>query len=165
MTVAPLHASHEEAAPRVQAHDPSLAFEHQRFARHLAAVSATPYQVEKYVDFHRTRALTPRSSFDAFLLALARSGVIGLVLADAYSGTLYRVCVLRAKLMLTLAILECSAPSFSALDAPDPGGRMTYLRMAWSVLKAALILACACLVLAPVHAWFALTSDSARSEV
>lgn len=161
---APLRAEREE--PRAQLHPgaASLALEHQRLARYLLAVRVTPYQIDKYIAFHRTRPLRPRSAFDALLMALARSGDLGLLLADAYSGTLYRASLLRVKLTLTLAILECSPPSFSAIDAPDRGGRLAYLHLSWAVLEAALVLVCACALLAPVHAWVTLTASRQQSD-
>lgn len=107
------------------AYDPAvLADEFGRYARYLTGQSATPYQAEKYVACHRQRQLGPQGAFDDFLLRISGYGRLGLTLADAYSGLFSRSSLLRKKLMAALSILECSPPSFAALDAPDRGGRI-----------------------------------------
>jgi hypothetical protein len=153
-----LESENESDVVRDDPEAQTLALEHRRLGRHLADVDVTPYQIAKYLDFHRRRALAPRNEFDALLLRLSRAGKLGLVLADAYSGTLYRVCLVRMKLMLTLAILESSAPSFHVLDAPDPGKRLVFFRMAASVALAFVALVVAASLLAPVQIWFAAKS-------
>jgi hypothetical protein len=134
----------------------ALEAEHARLALYVAGVEATPYQRGKYVDFHRKRSVHPRGSFDRILVGLSRWGRLGLLLADAYSGTFYRASLVRVKLMLTLAILECSPPSYVVLDAPDPGGRLVFVRMLVRVALAALALAIAAALLAPLHVLYAL---------
>ena len=134
----------------------ALEAEHARLARYVAGVEATAYQRGKYVDFHRKRTVTPRGSFDHILVALSQWRWLGLVLADAYSGTFYRASLVRVKLMLTLAILECSPPSYVALDAPDPGGPLVFILMLLRVLRAALALAVAATFLVPLHILFSL---------
>lgn len=134
----------------------ALEAEHTRLARYVAGVEATPYQRGKYVDFHRKRSVAPRGSFDRVLVGLSQLGWLGLLLADAYSGTFYRASLVRVKLMLTLAILECSPPSYVVLDAPDPGGHLVFVSMLLRVLRAALALATAAVLLVPLHVLFAL---------
>lgn len=133
---------------------PDLARECRRFAQHLIGLEPTAYQISKYADFHRVRPIGPRCAFDGALYALTRSG-LGLVLADAYTGTLYRKSLVRTKLMLSVAILECSPPSFVVLDRPDSG--FVYFRMAARTGVAALMLLAAVLVIAPLHVLYALT--------
>jgi len=158
MTGAPLRVNMRPKLAHDSERARQLALEHRRLARHLADIEVSPYQVSKYLDYHRQHALEPRDAFDALLWRVANNGALGLLLADAYSGTLYRVCVLRAKLMLPLAILECTAPSFSKLDAPD--ANFVLLRMVSAVLKAALVLALACLCLGPAHLWIKLRAPA-----
>jgi hypothetical protein len=139
-----------------------LGAEHRSFARHLAGVEPSALQIAKYVDFHRLQALAPRNAFDARLYRLSRAGSFGLVLADAYTGTLYRKSLVRAKLVLSVAILESAAPSFVALDRPDPGGRWVFVSMAFRVGLSALALVTAALLLAPFHVVHALTAGEKR---
>jgi NADH dehydrogenase len=110
--------------------DVALEAEFRRNASYVAGAAPTRYQTEKYLDFHQRRHLETRNAFDAFLLRLSRMGGIGLALADSYSGLFFRRSIVRSKLVLALAILESSSPSFAALDAPDPGGRFVWLRLA-----------------------------------
>jgi nucleoside-diphosphate-sugar epimerase len=129
----------------------ALEAEFNRHARYIVGAAPTPYQIEKYLDFHRRKPLAPRGAMDALILRLSRFGRLGLALADSYSGLFFRTAVLRAKLVLALAILETSAPSYAALDAPEPGGRLVYARMAMRGGLAALSTAAAALFLLPAH--------------
>lgn len=149
-------AAHSDGAvPSLVAQVPAeLDRECRRFTRHLIGLEPTTYQISKYADFHRVRRIGPRCAFDGALYALTRSGV-GLVLADAYTGTLYRRSLVRTKLMLSVAILECSPPSFVLLDRPDRS--FVFLRMALRTGVAALWLLAAVLVIAPLHVLYALT--------
>jgi hypothetical protein len=148
-------------APARAADERELGAEHRRLARYVASVEATDYQISKYVDFHQLKSVEPLNDFDRFLLRLSRSGV-GLSLADAYTGTLYRSSIVRVKLMITIAILECSPPSFGVLDKPEPGGGWVFVRMALRVSLAALLLFAAMLVIVPAHVWCALTGRTRR---
>jgi hypothetical protein len=129
--------------------------EQRALAKYLVGVEATPYQAAKYVAGHRLRAITPRNRFDRRLLRIARSGWVGLAVVDAYTGTLYRVGIVRAKLVLTLAVLECSPPSFAVLDAPDRGGRLVLWRMAARVAGAFGLLLASIALLGPIHVSYA----------
>lgn len=135
----------------------ALDAEFMRNARYVAGVTPTDYQKSKYRDFHERRALKAANAFDALLLNVAGMGGLGLALADSYSGLLYRRSIVRAKLVLALAILESSGPSFAVLDAPDPGGRLVFLRMALSGAMAGFSLLTGALFLFPAHVFFGLT--------
>jgi hypothetical protein len=129
----------------------TLAAECLAFARHVADAQATPYQIEKYLAAHRAHDLAPRNDIDRALLKLARKGGFSLALVDAWCGFFSRQNVVRAKLLAVLGILECSPPSFRALDAPDPGGRATIVAMGLRGVAAVLTLACATVLLLPAH--------------
>lgn len=161
-------ASSQGAAPSgAPTHPPGAAerdldAEHRSLARHVAGVEPTAQQIAKYIDFHRLHPLAPRSAFDVLLFRLSRAGRLGLVLADAYSGTLYRKSLVRAKLVLSIAILESSAPSYVVLDRPDAGGRWVFLGMAFRVALAAVALVTSMLLLVPFHLLLALTARGER---
>lgn len=142
---------------------PHLSHEFRRLTQYVAGVRPTEYQVGKYVDFHRRRGLSPRHAFDRLLFGLSRGGWLGIALADAYTGTVCRASLVRQKLMLTLAILESSAPSFETLDAPDRGGKLVFVYMAWRIAVAAVLLAVAASFLVPIHAAYALLGGTRRS--
>jgi hypothetical protein len=125
--------------------------EFRRYARYLAGTSATDYQVERWLDFHRQHPPRAAGRFDRLLLALART-TPGLHLADAYSGTLHRNAAVRSRLALALAILESSPPSFAVLDAPDRGGTAwVFIRLSFSAALAAVTLLAAAVLLGPLH--------------
>lgn len=128
-----------------------LAIELQRFARYLIGATATPYQIENYIRFHRRHPLAAKSAFDGLLYRMARKGGVGLALADAYSGLLARTGLLRAKLVATLAILEVSPPSFRVLDAPSPRGKAAWIGSGFRGAMAAAAFICAAAVLVPAH--------------
>jgi hypothetical protein len=59
MTVAPLCVELRPKSMLAPEREQQLSLEHRRLARHLADTDVTPYQVSKYVNFHRRRALDP----------------------------------------------------------------------------------------------------------
>jgi hypothetical protein len=142
-----------EAAPSSAAH----ACEFVRLARYLVGAHATPYQIETYLRLRRRRPLAPKNGFDRLLDRLAGSGGVGLALADAYSGFFARKSVVRAKLIATLAVLECSPPSSVTLDAPGTRGPLAFVSLALRAWAVAIALLTATIALAPAHAWLALT--------
>ncbi len=138
-------------AARLLPHPRPADAEMDRHARYVAGANATTYQRAKYRDFHARHVLQPISRFDALLLRLSRMGGVGLALADSYTGLLYRRSVVRAKLVLTLAILESSAPSFAELDKPGTRGPLAYLSMGLRGAMAAFSIAIAALFLLPAQ--------------
>lgn len=131
--------------------------EFTRHARYVAGIEPTAYQKAKNRDFHAKRTLEPANALDALLLKVSRLGGVGLALADSYSGLLYRRSVVRAKLVLALALLESSAPSFAVLDAPDKGGRLVVFNMALRGMMAGVSTLIAALVFLPAHVVLGLT--------
>jgi nucleoside-diphosphate-sugar epimerase len=123
------------------------------FARHLVGLDANPYIVGKYIEAHRALpALQPASRFDRLLLGFARSGRITLALADAYAGVFAKASSLRKRLVLTLALLETSAPFFERVDAAagrTPTG--AFVRLAVRGTFAVAVLAAGTLVLLPIR--------------
>lgn len=126
------------------------------FARHLAGAKGASYQQGKYIEAHEKRSLAPATGFDRFLLSVARLGPVGIWLADAYSGMFARKSIVRSKLVLTLALLECSPPTFALLDKPTRGGLWGALfATALRGVEFVLALLLGALVLAPAQLWFA----------
>jgi hypothetical protein len=136
----------------------TLAAEFRLFARHLTRAGGTPYQQAKYVEAHQKLGLHSGSRFDRWMLAVARSGPGGVLLADAYTGLLARKSLLRSKLVLTLALLECAPPSFAELDRPDRGGVwLALLATALGGFEFAFAFLLGVLIFAPAQLWFAAT--------
>jgi nucleoside-diphosphate-sugar epimerase len=148
----PTHRISPRAPEPTDGGDDALDSELTRHARYLAGVAPTSYQRSKYRDFHARRPLTPADAFDALLLRVSRLGGVGLALADSYSALLRRDSALRAKLVLTAAILESSAPSFEVLDSPGPGGPLlAYARIALRGAAAGFSFVLAAAILGPAQ--------------
>lgn len=140
--------------------DRRLGAEFRLFARHLTRAGGTPYQESKYIDAHRKLDIDPRDRFDHWLLGVARSGTLGIWLADAYAGLLARKSILRSKLVLTLALLECAPPSFMELDRPDNGGVwLALLSTAMRGFEFAFAFLLGAVILGPAQLWFAATGS------
>jgi len=152
------------AAAGARADDQELGAEHTRLARYVAGVETTPYQISKYVDFHRQREVEPLNEFDAFLLRLSSWGRPGLSLCDAYTGTLYRSSIVRVKLMITIAILECSPPSFVVIDKPESGAGWAPLSMLLRIGLSAIALFVALMGIGPVHFFYAATGRAKKKR-
>src|SRR5215469_11013096 len=93
------------------------------FTQYLCAFDPTPYVTEKYVDFHqRLGAALGGDGFDQFLVRTAARSPFWTKIADSYARIFRPNSPLRKKLVLVLGLLECSPPSFEALDAVPSGG-------------------------------------------
>ncbi len=128
-----------------------FADEFRKLTRYLTGMEASGYQQSKYAEFRRISALEASGWFDAFLDAVARSGFIGLALSDAYSGTFYRGAAIQKKLAATLAILECSPPSFGYFDAPGGDRGRLYFRIIAVAASGAIALLAASFIFALPH--------------
>jgi hypothetical protein len=145
----------DRLAPTVRCIDEgALRAEVAVFARYLTGAAVTAYQIDKYIAAHRVRVIEPTTDFDGIVYRMSRAGGIGLSLADAYTGTMRRTAVVRIKLIVTLAILECSPPSFTTLDAPDRHARSA---LVLQISKAVLLLTAAVVVIGPLHLWHAVS--------
>ena len=134
--------------------DPALTRECRVLCRYLIGQEPTDYVLGRYVAFHGTargRDL-PSRAFDRFLVHVAMLGGPATSLADAYASRFAVAGALRSKLVLTLALLECTSPSFAVLDVPGRGGpAVVYpLLVARAGLYALQVLV-ATVLFAPVH--------------
>ena len=135
------------------------------YARYLIGRTADDYVVRKYLAYHEQNrtAITPSDPFDRFLINLSARGPWWACLADVYASRFHRYSALRKKLVLTLAVLECSRDSFWYVDAAGAEGLLRVLgRLSWSASVYLYTLAVAILLLAPVQAWIALFDRSGK---
>lgn len=141
------------ARPVVILDEARLGSECRLFVRHLVGLDANPYVVGKYIDAHRALdALAPVSRFDRILLGFASLSRPTLALADAHAAVFAKASTLRKKLVLTLALLETSAPYYERIDAAagrGPAGAL--LRLAGRGTFALLLLAAGAVVLLPAR--------------
>jgi len=107
--------------------DITLAEECLVFCNYLIGMRPNEYIVSKYQDAHTDGALgRNRESdyFDRVLVSLAKASLPAMKLADAYSRVFRKNSLLRKKLILLLAILECCAASYARLDSPAECGKI-----------------------------------------
>jgi hypothetical protein len=136
---------------------PGLERECRVFARYLSGQEPSRYLIEKYLDFHQkigVRGGTAR--FDRFLVSAAVRGPYWTRLADSYGTIFRRNSVLREKLVVVLALVECAPPAFETLDRVPPGGLMgAGFRMLLGGANYALALLIGSLLFSPVRLWMA----------
>lgn len=108
-----------------------LIAEGETLAAHLLGEAPDPAVVERYAAWHATPAGRGTDVEDALVRA-ARRGGFSLRMADAFASRFRRAGALRRKLVLMLALAECSPRNAARLDRA--GGRsvpVTLLVMAW----------------------------------
>jgi NADH dehydrogenase len=80
----------------------------------------------KYLEAHQVNLELQaghRNMFDRLLLAIAVKSIWLAKMADSYASIFSRGCLLRKKIVLLLAILESTTPTFPYFDLPQSGGR------------------------------------------
>jgi hypothetical protein len=125
------------------------------YAEYLAGRPPDEYVIGKYIECHEIGRIAPASdAFDAFVTACAARSPFLARIADAYASRFLKYGSLRKKLVLVLALLECSRGTFEVLDRVDPGGVPgTIARLAWRVFVFAGALALSLVLFPPVRAW------------
>lgn len=102
-----------------------LATEAAVFVGYLLNRPVDEYVVRKYVEFHSGTAgaqmQTGATEFDRFLVRFARRGRLRTRLADSYAAIFHRESLIRKKLVLMAALLECSPAHHEVIDRPDSG--------------------------------------------
>jgi hypothetical protein len=126
------------------------------YTRYLIGQAPSPYVIAKYRDFHQRIGFDEggEGPFDRLLLPVSARGPVWARLADSYASVWYKNSSVRRKLVLTLALLECSPPSFDMLDrCPSRGPAGAALRLTFGAAVYACSLFAGIIVFAPVHLW------------
>ena len=122
---------------------------------YLIRETPSPYIVECYETAHRVRRLgvgIESDRFDRILLLMARTSTFGARLADTYTRWFCRRSVLRRKLLLLLAILECAPSTFGVFDKGTIRGQAALgLRMASSFAGFLICGFLGIVMLSPIH--------------
>ena len=129
------------------------------YARYLTGREPSAYVLRKYAGYHAewSEKVESSGSFDRFLVDISARNPFWTRLADTYAGRFHKTAALRKKLVLTLALLECSPGSFELLDAVDGGGSAaTLVRLARQTAIYAGSMVLAILLFLPVEAWTSL---------
>lgn len=121
------------------------------YTRYLTGQWPTEYVVEKYREFHTLAGFEPEP-FDEFLVETSARGPFRARLAASYTSLFYKESAVRKKLVVALAILECSPPFCTKLDAVNRGGAAgAILRMGFGAARYAACLALAAALFTPVR--------------
>ena len=125
------------------------------YTRYLAGQTPSRYIIEKYLDFHQKIGFQGESDrFDRFLLKVSARGAFAARLADTYASVWNKKSPLRKKIVLTLALLECSPPTCEMLDRVPAGGTLVAgLRLAAAGICYAGCLLLATALFAPIRLW------------
>lgn len=115
----PPGGAHREPGPaRAEEPEAVTRSEFVALARHLAGVAPDPSALRAYRAGVLAHGLVPPAgSFDAAVLALARSGRVGMWLADGHAALLARSGRFRRRMILAVAILEKTPPAARVLNA------------------------------------------------
>jgi hypothetical protein len=129
--------------------------EARAYTRYLCRQDASPYLIEKYLDFHQKLGQGLEiDAFDSFLVRLSTRGGLWVGLSDCYARVFRKSSALRQKLILVLALLECTPPSFEKLDAVPAGGIVgAVLRLAGTSARFVLTSALAVVIFSPARLW------------
>ena len=126
------------------------------YTRYLIGGVPSQYVVNRYLDFHqKSDAITGVGfdAFDQFLVGVSARGPFWASLADSYASVFRKDSAVRKKLVVTLALLECVAPSFEAIDAVEARSPMaTSISLAWRAAKYAFLLGGSVVFFTPVRA-------------
>jgi hypothetical protein len=133
-----------------------LEHECHTYTRYLIGGVPSQYVVNRYLDFHHKSDAMNGAGFDAFdqfLVGISARRPFWTSMADSYASVFRKDSVLRKKLVLTLALLECVAPSFEVIDEVEARSPMaTSMSLAWRAARYALLLGTSAVVFAPVRA-------------
>jgi hypothetical protein len=145
-----------EARQSTKLHVPTVVLEREcrAYTPYLTGQLPSRYIVEKYQDFHQKIGLSAVQPYEQFLLAMSARGPEWARLVDSYVSFWRKDSVVRSKIVLTLALLECAPPSFESLDAvPDGGWIGAVLRLASGAARYGLTLIVASILFTPVSLW------------
>ncbi len=128
-----------------------LTLECRIYGRYLIGQEPGVYVLNKYMDYHRTSSFGV-DAFDRVLLSISTWSPLFTRIADVYASRFRKRAVLRKKLVLLLALLECAVPSSQYIDTAGRGGRsLVWVRMGYRVAVYAATLLAATALLGPVH--------------
>ena len=129
----------------------------QSYTRYLIGQPATPYVIEKYKEFHQGMDFAAADSrFDGLLLSASARGPLWARLVDSYATRWRKNSIVRRKLVVALALLECVNPSFAVLDeCPRGGPAAAVVRLGLGALGYACSVLAAAVLFSPVRLWLA----------
>jgi hypothetical protein len=125
------------------------------YSRCLIGQDPSSYVIGKYRNFHQQlENELALDRFDRFLIAVSARSPFWARLADSYASLLRKNSGVRKKLVLTLALLECTPPSSAALDRVPGGGPLgAVFRLGLGAIQYAFTLLLAAIIFTPARLW------------
>jgi hypothetical protein len=125
------------------------------YTRYLIGRAPSQYVVNRYLDFHQK--LDPMTGlgfdvFDRFLVSTSARSPFWASMADSYASVFRKGSVVRMKLVVTLALLECVAPSCNVFDNADGRSPLaTLASLASRAARFAIVVGASVVVFTPVR--------------
>lgn len=118
-------------------------------------IDRTPdsYIKKKYLEGNKFICVENNSDFlDSLLIKIAHRGSFLIKLADAYTSLFYRKSLLRKKLMLLVAILECTSSTYNALDSVNETSKLCFfIRIIQKIAVFLFMLFISTIAFMPIH--------------
>ncbi len=111
---------------RSYANDEALDAECIAFCAYLVGLEASEYIRKRYCEAHRRTKLVHQdhsNSFDRFIIRFGQRSIFCTRMADVYTRWFYRRSALRSKLLLLMAILECSKSTYGLFEASQSSSK------------------------------------------
>ncbi|MBI3665244.1 MAG: hypothetical protein HY236_03315 [Acidobacteria bacterium] len=122
------------------------------------------YVVEKYCEYHRMPGVFAglnSDRFDRLAVRLSARAPLLARLADTYASRFYKRSAVRKKLVLLLALLECSPPAFHVLDIPDACSRPgMYVRLGFRACLYGVMLILSWILFTPLRLFLSVPRDA-----
>jgi hypothetical protein len=127
------------------------------YTRYLTGSAPSPYVIAKYLDFHQKMGIDAAGDrFERLLLSISARGPVWTRLAESYATMWRKNSLLRKKLVVALALLECAPPAFETLDRCPAGGLAgTVFQLGWGAFAYACSLLAATALFSPMRLWMA----------
>lgn len=139
------------------------------YTRYLIGRAPTEYVIERYLHFHKelpAEVSLKAEPFDDFVVRVSARSPLWARLADCYASVFRKNSDVRKKIVLTLALLECTTLSFETLDQTRGGTQLgTMIRLGCGVAQYVLAVVVSAVIFTPVRMGLALFSKSRQVAI
>lgn len=130
------------------------------YTNYLVGQEPTDYILGKYHDAHGYTSLLNEgkaTAFDRFLVDFSIKHPFFARLADAYTSLFYKRALFRSKLVLLVAIMESTAPTYSHFERPDASNIISLgIQLGLRLVRFGIALFLSILLFSPVHFFYSL---------
>ena len=130
---------------------PDLEKECRNFTNYLIEYEPDGYILSRYINGHKITGIDDNAgSFDILLVKAANKNKFLARLADTYASVFYKNAVIRKKLLLLLAILECCESTYNQVDTVNVRSRnLLYIKVGQKAFVFLLSLVTSIIVFSP----------------